>query len=429
MINTRKYHIGIIGTGFVARGLMHSLKYHPQLEVSSILTRRPIGTIKNLPAKDKRFTHDIGKVIRQSDMVVECTGDAIHGTDMVEAVLKAGLPVVTMNPELQITSGTILSQMGTLIEAEGDQSGTLAALDAEVKSMGFKPIVYGNIKGFLNHKPTLEDMKYWAKRQGISLSQVTASTDGSKVQIKQALVANGLGATIARRGLAGIKCKNYEDGASRLGELADKVGETISDYVLSTGSPAGVFVVAKHDKEQVPYLSYLKLGDGPNYAIIKPYNLCHLEIARTITKVLLGDTSYFFNNGRSPTIQVMAVTKREIRAGETIERGLGGFDIRGEAVKIRDFPEAAPITLIHQAEFVKTVAEGQIVTFDDVKLPKTRALAMWQEILRNIGVRTENQVKHPGTPSVPEQPKRRRLPAIHLASLSLGSLLKYTRKL
>ncbi len=29
-----------------------------------------------------------------------------------------------------------------------------------------------------------------------------------------------------------------------------KVGETISDYVLSAGSPAGVFVVAKHDKEQ-----------------------------------------------------------------------------------------------------------------------------------------------------------------------------------
>ena len=318
--------------------------------------------------------------------------------------------------------------MGTLIEAEGDQSGTLAALDAEVKSMGFKPIVYGNIKGFLNLNPTLDEMKYWAKRQGISLPQVIASTDGSKVQIQQALVANGLGATIAKRGLAGIKCKDYEDGASRLGELADKVGEPISDYVLSPGSPAGVFIVAKHDKEQAPYLSNLKLGDGPNYTIVKPYHLRHLEIARTISRVLRGDISYSFNNGRSPTIQVIAVTKREIRAGETIERGLGGFDIRGEAVKIRNFPEAVPITLIHKAEFVKKVAEGQVVLFDDVRLPKTRALEMWQEVLRNVGVGTQGQVKHPRTP-VPEQLKKRKLAGIRpFARLKPISLLEYLKR-
>ena len=419
MTSTRKYHIGIIGTGFIARGLLYSLKYRPQIEVSSILTRRPIKTIKNLPVEDKLFTHNIERVIRKSDLVVECTGDAVHGTEMVEQVLKAGIPVVTMNPELQITSGTILSQMGTLIEAEGDQPGTLAALDAEVRSMGFKPIVYGNIKGFLNLNPALKEMQYWAKQNGISLPQVTAFTDGSKVQIEQALVANGLCATIVDRGLAGIKCKNYEDGASRLGELADKVGEPISDYVLSPGSPAGVFIVAKHDKEQAPYLKYLKLGDGPNYTIVKPYHLCHLEIAGTITKVLLGDTSYSFNNGRSPTIQVMAVTKREIRAGETIERGLGGFDVRGEAVKIRDFAEAVPITLIHKAEFVKTVGEGQVVTFEDVRLPETRALTMWEEVLSRVGARAGSQIKQKALDTedvqvqlTPQQPKKSKLAAL-----------------
>jgi len=39
MKNNGKHKIGIIGTGFVARGLMYSLKYHPQLELVGVLTR------------------------------------------------------------------------------------------------------------------------------------------------------------------------------------------------------------------------------------------------------------------------------------------------------------------------------------------------------------------------------------------------------
>ncbi len=384
MTISRKYHIGIIGTGFIARGLMNTLKYHPQLHLSGILTRRPITAITDVPASKQLITNDISELIRNSDLVVECTGDAIHGTDMAEAVLKAGLPVVTMNPELQITTGTMLAKMGTFIEAEGDQPGTLAALNTEMKQMGFKPIVYGNIKRFLNLNPNREEMEYWAKKQGITLPQVTAFTDGSKVQIEQALVANGLGATITSRGLSGISCKNHEDGAHRLGEIAASLGNPISDYVLCPTAPAGVFIVATHDQEQAPYLEYLKLGQGPHYIIVKPYHLCHLEIAKTILKVLLGDATYSFNNGYQPQIQVMAITKRKIKAGEIIERGLGGFDVRGEAVKIINKPNAVPITLMHQAKFVKNVEEGQLVTFEDVRLPKTRALELWQQILKDV---------------------------------------------
>ena len=384
MKNNGKYKIGIVGTGFVARGLMYSLKYHPQLELVGVLTRRDINSLKDVPAEKKIITRDLGRLIKNCELSVECTGDAIHGTEVAEKVLKAGLPVVTMNPELQITSGTILREMGTFIEAEGDQPGTLAALDNEVKSMGFKPIVYGNIKRFLNLNPTQEEMEYWSNRQGISMDQVTAFTDGSKVQIEQALVANGLGATIANRGLLGIPCKDLEDGAQRLGEVADEIKKPISDYVLSATAPAGVFIVAKHDKEQKPYLEYLKLGPGPNYVLLKPYHLVHSEIPKTIMKVLTGDKTYRFNNGENPVAQVVAVAKRKIEAGEFIKRGLGSFDIRGEAVKIENYQDAVPITLVYNARFEKPVEEGQIVKFTDVELPQTRALEMWQQILATV---------------------------------------------
>lgn len=437
MINARNYHIGIIGTGFIARGLLYSLKHQSHLEVGNVLTRRPIRSVKNLPVAKKYLTHDIDKIIRTSDLVVECSGDAIHGTDMVERVLKAGIPVVTMNPELQITSGTILSQMGTFIEAEGDQPGTLARLNLEMRNMGFEPIVYGNIKGFLNLNPTLEEMKYWSKRNGISLTQVTAFTDGSKVQIEQALVANGLGATIAKKGLSCVPCKNYKDGADRLGEIADKLAEPISDYVLSPGAPAGVFIVAKHDNEQTPYLKYLKLGEGPNYTIIKPYHLCHLEITKTIKNVLSGNTEYDFNNGSNPTIQVAAIAKRTIESGKFIERGLGSFEVRGEAVKILEAPNAAPLTLIHKAEFIKTVEEGQVITFDDVSLPKTRALAMWQETLSKVNVEVEDKIQNTkveqkngdARPTNGQLKREPFMPARPFAFLKPFSLLKSMKKI
>lgn len=380
----QKYNIGIIGSGFIARGLIMALKDHPNLRVSSVLTRRNLSNMGEFPISADLITNDADTFIKESDLAVECSGDVIHGTAMLEKVMDAGLPVVTMNSELQIVTGTMLSRKGTLVEAEGDQPGSLAALDIQVRLMGFKPIVYGNMKRFLNLNPTSEEMDYWSKRQGISLHQVTAFTDGTKVQIEQTLVANGLGATIACRNLSGIPCKAVEDGAYRLGEMAAAIGNPISDYILNSTGPAGVFVVATHQSEQAPYLEYLKLGKGPHYVIIQPYHLCHLEISKTIMKVLSGDKSYNFNNGQNPTIQVAATAKRPIEKGEFLKRGLGSFDIRGEAVKIKNYPEATPIGLLQEAKFIRAVTEGQIVTFADVELPKSRALELWQELLREI---------------------------------------------
>lgn len=379
----KKYRIGISGTGFIASGLMLALKYHSELVVSRVLTRRPIDQVSIPIAKDC-LTNAVDDLIHESDLIVECSGDVLHGTDVAEAVLKSGLPVVTMNSELQTVSGTMLSSLGMLVEAEGDQPGSLAALHREVIDMGFEPIAYGNIKRFLNLNPTREDMEYWSKRQGISMDQVTAFTDGTKVQIEQALVANGLNATIVCRNLSGIPCKDLEDGAQRLGEIADGIGQPISDYVLSSNAPAGVFIVAKHSSEQVPYLEYLKLGKGPYYVIVRPYHLCHLEIPRTILAVLRGDDRARFNNGVQPTVQVVAVAKRVLAKGDRIKRGLGSFDVRGEAVKIKNCPEGVPIGLLQEAEIIRPVADGQIVTFADVELPKSKALAFWKETLKHV---------------------------------------------
>lgn len=73
-------------------------------------------------------------------------------------------------------------------------------------------MVYGNIKGFLNDDPLPAEMAFWSKKQGISLHQVTAATDGTKVEFEQALVADRLGADIIKPGLSYLPAESVRGG-------------------------------------------------------------------------------------------------------------------------------------------------------------------------------------------------------------------------
>lgn len=105
--------------------------------------------------------------------------------------------------------------------------------------------------------------------------------------------------------------------------------------------------------------------------------------------MLEGGTRYAFNNGQNPTAQVAAVAKRNIENGEEVERGLGSFVARGEAVKIKNVPEGVPIGLLQRAQFKRAVPEGQIITFADVELPQSRAFQLWKDTLTEVLDRAE----------------------------------------
>lgn len=378
----KRSQIGIIGTGFIATGLMRALKNQPDLDVSCILTRRDINTLSST----EPYTNSIDEFIDKSQLVVECAGDPIHGTDIIARALAASRAVVTMNAELHVTAGTYLSTLGLLTEAEGDQPGALAALHREALSMGFKPLAYGNLKGYLNHIPSLEDMKYWAKFQGISLDQVTAFTDGTKLQLEQVLVANGLGATIARQGLLGYQAAEVDEGSYRLAAEAKKIGQPISDYLLSQPGaprklPAGVFITGEHDPLQAAALKYLKLGEGPFYTLLRNYHLCHLEIPKTIREVING-SAVLLDNSSKPTTSVAAIAKTELKTGQQIRQALGSFEVRGEAILIKSMPDHLPIGLMRNAVIKHAIEPGQMLSMADVELPETLALKAWQYTLQ-----------------------------------------------
>jgi predicted homoserine dehydrogenase-like protein len=376
--------IGIAGTGLIGKGLAIEVKKQSDLKLTKVLTRREISTMNDYPFPEV-LTNNIEEFIDSCDLIVECSGDVIYGTEVIDRAIKASIPVVTMNAELQVTTGSYFAKRGFITEAEGDQPGCLASLHENVVQMGFKPLVYGNIKGFLNLNPQVEDMQYWSNRNGVRLDMTTSFTDGTKVQIEQALVANGLGAGIAVDGLLSPSSDDLNETGAELAETAKGVGYPICEYVLAPKAPPGVFITAEHDSRQKDALRYYKMGEGPYYTILQNYHLCHLEIMKTIRRVINGG-GVLLNNGVNPKVSVAAIAKRPLHSGEKIEKGIGSFQVRGEAVKITTNKNHVPIGLLVNAVLKRQVCEGELITFDDVDLPESLALTAWYETIDQLSV-------------------------------------------
>jgi len=384
MKSGKKAKIGIIGTGFIGNGLKNVISLLPDMTVSSILTQR---NLDEFPA-ESGYTNSVQELIDKSELIVECNGDPIYATDIVDQVMEAKIPVVTMDAELHITSGTYLLTKGFITEAEGDQPGAIAKLNRELLAVGFKPLVFGNLKGFLNHNPTVDEMKYWANFQGISIKQVTEATDGTKIQIEQALVANGLGAVIAKRGMYGFKSETVESGGNDLAKIAKETGTQISDYLLYSPRakqkfPAGVFITAEYDQKQADSLKYFKLGNGPFYTLVDNYHLCQIEMPNTIREVLRGE-GVLINNSLYPTASVGAVAKIKLEPGTFIPQHTRASYVRGEALAIKDMPTHVPMGLIHDVVIKQPVEPGQMLDFNDIDLPDTKAYDAWKFTLNML---------------------------------------------
>jgi len=380
--------IGIVGTGGIGRGLAKLVARRSDFEISGILTRRT-DFIENLGVSQRLITLHPEKLMESSDVIVVSTGDVVYSTFIIDLAFTYQLPVVTMDADTQVVSGSWLSKRGILTEANGDQPGCLAALNLEVIQMGFKPLVYGNIKGFLDLNPSLESMIYWGQKQGYSLNSVTSFTDGTKLQIEQCLAANFFGLHIAKQGMIGLETNDFEAGAFALGREAMDRKKVLSDYIISRESPPGVFITATHQEDLAAELKTYKMGDGPFYLLYKPNHLCFFEIPNSILN-LVHKNEILMDNSIQPRISVGAIAKRKLEGGSSINKAIGSMELRGETVEIKAQPKHVPIGLMSQARFIRDVEPGQLVTFDDVELPESLAYTAWKETLNELMVSGES---------------------------------------
>jgi predicted homoserine dehydrogenase-like protein len=136
----------------------------------------------------------------------------------------------------------------------------------------------GNIKGFLDRYSNPTAIVPEADKRGLGYRMATAYTDGTKLNVEMALLANGLGLSASRPGMTGPPARHVQD-ALRLFDLAatHERGEAVVDYVLGAQPGGGVFVVGFcDDPYQRRMMEYYKMGPGPFFLFSRPYHLCHV---------------------------------------------------------------------------------------------------------------------------------------------------------
>ena len=283
------------------------------------------------------------------DVLVEATNSIGPAAEYCLAAIEKKIHVVLMNAEVDLALGPLLhhraTEAGVTVTSDaGDQHGVLASLIAEAEMMGFDIVQAGNIKGFLDRSATPDSIKEEAAKRKLSPTQCCAYTDGTKLHIEMAVLANALGYLPPEGGMVGPRAPSVQEALTAF-DLSSYGDTPRIDYLLGAEPGGGVYLLVR-PKESLPaeqafYLNYYKLGDGPEYLLYRPYHLCHLETPKAIfaavaNQPLLSQTKQ--------SCEVYAYAKRDLSAGATIQHAIGSAECYGLVGPLN--PQRIPICLL-----------------------------------------------------------------------------------
>ena len=397
--------VAMIGAGFMGRGVaLQILNFVQGIELVAISNRhldgakrayseagveevRTVETVKQLEDAIAQNSYSItadAMLLCQAegiDAVIEVTGIVEFGAQVAMKAIENCKHVVTMNAELDGTVGPILKvyadKAGVIFTgADGDQPGVIMNLFRFVKSIGVKPVLCGNIKGLHDPYRNPTTQEGFARKWGQNPAMVTSFADGTKISFEQAIVANATGMRVAKRGMFGptVPTGTHIQQAANEYPLAALVeGPGIVDYVVGAEPAPGVFVLGTHDHPaQQHYLNLYKLGNGPLYCFYTPYHLCHFEVPLTAARaVMFGDAAIAPLD--APCVDVVAAAKIDLKAGQKLD-GLGHYMTYGlcENSDVVQNQNLLPIGLAEGCRLKKDIPKDQVLTYNDVEIPKNR---------------------------------------------------------
>ena len=319
------------------------------------------------------------------DIMIEVTGTVEVAAHVVTEAFNHAKSVVLMNAELDSLIGPILkakaSRAGVVFtHTDGDEPGVAMTLLRYLRSLGLRPVAAGNIKGMVDYYRNPDTQRAFAEKNDQDVRKVTSFADATKLSMETTVLANATGFRAGRRGMYGPACEHVRDLAKLL--PADQLlGTGLVDYALGAAPHTGAFVIV-HEESPLKraQLAYYKLGDGPFYVFYTPFHLPHIQIASTIGRAVIHQDATVAPLA-GPVCEVVAVAKRDLRAGERLD-GIGGFCTYGlidNAGSARS-ADALPIGLSEGRVLRRDVAKDTVVSFSDVVAqPAGLAEVLWVE--------------------------------------------------
>jgi len=393
--------IGIIGAGYMGRAVaMQLLKPPVGMRLAAISNRTLSRAEKALRDGGLTRFHAVDSVARLDqeiargevcitsnpllicdaqniDLVIDATSDMELGARVVLRAIERRKHVVLFNACLDATVGPILKTYAdrnnvVITYTDGDEPGVAVTLFRFVKSIGFKPVAAGNLKGLLDPYRTPETQKAFAERVGQSAPMITSFADGTKLSMECTILANSTGLGVGKRGMYGPKVAHVKDCAP-LFPPEQMLNGGIVDFLLGADPHTGAFVIGYSDRPcDKEYMNFFKMGDGPFYVFYTPYHLPQVQVLMTIARAALFHDPTTSPIGK-PVCDVLTMAKRDLKAGEMLD-GIGGFTcygvIENADVAVRD--DLLPMGLSEGCRLKRDVAKDQAITYADVEIPAGR---------------------------------------------------------
>ncbi len=423
----RPIKVGMIGAGFMGRGVALQIAHStPGMQLCAIAARRgaqaqavfeqivdPATIVRaHTQAQIEEAIHRGQPVITEDpvalarsgglDAILEVTGSMDYALTGALAAIESGKHILLMNAELDGTIGPLLqvhaAKAGVVFSnVDGDQPGVQMNLLRFMRGIGVRPVFCGNIKALQDPYRTPITQRAFAEKWGQMPHKVTAFADGTKIAFEQAILANGTGMRVAKRGMLGLDPTNQdptqplrrlEEYIPLLEPYLDPEGPGIVDFIVGAHPGPGVFALGMHgDPRQQHYLKLYKLGTGPYYLFYTPYHLCHFEVPTSIARAVLFQDGALVPLG-APCVGVVATAKRDLQIGDRIDE-MGGFDSFGQAENLPEIvsQRLLPMGLAENCVLIRKIARGATLTFDDVEIPPGRLIdALYREQMRHFGL-------------------------------------------
>lgn len=374
--------VAVVGAGAMGRGIIHVLTKNPEFQVVAVADPNP-AALENaktfLPGNTLMTTNPFKVLSKKPQVLVEASSSILDAALLVDKALKERTHVVLMNAEVDQTFGRLLAKRArakdvVLTSDSGDQHGVLIRIIDDVRQMGFKIVMAMNNKGYLDRHASPESVKDEATRRCLSLKQCTAYTDGTKLAIEMALVANGADLSLLGDGMIGPTIENLNDAFEVFDlETARNKGGVV-DYVLGAKPGGSVSVIAYSDDEDDKfYMEYYKMGKGPYYQFIRPYHICHYETPLTIRRILETGKPTLVQRRR--ILEVGCRAKVDLKRGTRLE-GVGGHHLYG----LLETPNNLPIGLAEGTVLQRDKKKDENICWDDVCFPDNDVrLNLWKE--------------------------------------------------
>ena len=390
--------VAIIGIGSIGKGLVYQVHNTPGMKpvaIADIYINKAIDCAKwlQLDYEVVNTLSDLNYAIQRGKVAVTDKGELVAASGLVHvmiessnAVLQGALHalkaiqnhqhVVMMNFEAEMMYGPVLlraaQEEGVVYTcADGDQPTVIKRMIDDIELWGLDIVMAGNIKNYLDRYTDPVKIAPEADKRSLDHKMCSSYTDGTKLCVEMAVLANAINGKTAIPGMFGHRMKHVNEIFNHINfdEVWDRKHPLV-DYVLGSEPKGGVFVVAHTaDKFQQYTFNWFPpdVGPGPYFVFSRPYHLGHIEAMHCVAEAYLDGTARLQPIYGMRT-NVHTYAKRDLKAGDRLD-GMGGFNSYGLIENLSDngSDTGLPILLNENLRLKKDVAKDQRIGLADVE--------------------------------------------------------------